>query len=227
MSDRMQEGAQNKSRDSVPEARADSASGDCGQDLVQRPKNIQAQLQRLADPATRVRALATCAVCRLGERMQSQIDRMEYFRKLLQAACGAPLDSSHEPQSLRADRLSVGVDFPELDTVPHWTEVTDDGRISIPFLEFILTGIDAELCCFSRHPELGAEDLKKIQRVHTSLSGILREVTPAGEPSDGLPRLREVFVDPNKLIPVCEENGLLHQAIAACRKGCERIDSPS
>ena len=227
MADRMQEGALNRSHSSGPDVEPATAKGDCGQDLVQRPQNIQAQLKQLADPATRVRALATCAVCRLGERMQSQIDRMEYFRKLLQAACGATLDTAHEPQSLRADRLSVGVDFPELDTVPHWTEVTDDGRVSIPFLEFILTGIDAELSCFSRHPELGAEGLKKIQRVHTSLAGILREVTPRDEPSDGLPRLREVFVDPNKLIPVCKENGLLDQAIAACRKGCERVDSPS
>lgn len=227
MSDRMQEGAQNQSRESSPGSMTESAASDCGQDLVQRPKNIQAQLARLADPDTRIRALATCAVCRLGERMQSQIDRMEYFRKLLQAACGATLDTSHDPQSLRADRLRAGVDFPELDTVPHWAEVSDDGRISIPFIEFIVTGIDAELSCFSRHPELSAGDLKKIKRVHTRLADLLREITPDDEPSDGLPRLREVFVDPNKLVPLCEENGLLHQAIAACRTGCERIDSSS
>ena len=88
-------------------------------------------------------------------------------------------------------------------------------------------GIDAELACFSRNPELSSADLKKIKAVGKTLADILREATPHDEPNDGLPRLREVFVDPNKLVPVCEEGGLLDQAIAACRKGCERTESPS
>lgn len=199
-------------------------SGECGQDLVKRPRNIQRKLEELATPDTRVRALATCAVCRLGERMHTQIDRMEYFRTLIHSACAAAIDPEHEPTSLRAERRHVGVDFPELDTVPLWTSVTGDGKISVPFLEFIVIGIEAELSCFSRNPRLRRDELRPVKQALGGLDKLLRQAAPDGVPGDGLPRLREVFVDPNYIMPLCEPGGLLDQAIGACRRCCERSE---
>jgi len=53
-----------------------------------------------------------------------------------------------EPRSLRAERIALGIDLPELDAAPLWSTRRADGKISIPFVEYLLGQIWVSLESF-------------------------------------------------------------------------------
>src|SRR2546428_4144244 len=70
-----------------------------------------------------------------------QVRRLRYFMDLLETGYRHALLPDPLPLSLRAERVALGIDVPELDTVPLWSVKRSDGAVAIPFVEFIVTQI--------------------------------------------------------------------------------------
>lgn len=63
---------------------------------------------------------------------------LRYFRDLLALGLSGALRPRSQVETLRGERIALGIDIPELDTVPLWAWRRSDGAISIPFLARIL-----------------------------------------------------------------------------------------
>ncbi|HEU4402098.1 MAG TPA: hypothetical protein VFT43_08330, partial [Candidatus Polarisedimenticolia bacterium] len=74
--------------------------------------------------------------------------RLYYYLELLAAGYRHALKPEPLVRSLRAERIALGIDLPELDTVPLWSVRRQDGSMSIPFIEFILGQIGDSLESF-------------------------------------------------------------------------------
>lgn len=74
-----------------------------------------------------------------GRRVLSiDLAPMRYLRDLLRLGVKHALDPRLTVDTLRTQRLTAGVDLPELDTVPVWACCEASGRVGIPFLELVL-----------------------------------------------------------------------------------------
>src|SRR5262245_17070754 len=102
--------------------------------------------------------------------LEQHVRRLHYFIGLLEEGHRQALEHDPLPPSFRADRLALGIDVPELDVVPFWSETADDGAVSIPFIEFI------------------------IAQIIWSIEGVAGEAGPSGPVSpDGLALAREAL----------------------------------
>ncbi len=63
---------------------------------------------------------------------------LRYLRDLLRLGVKHALDPRLTVDTLRTQRLTAGVDLPELDTVPIWACCEASGRVGIPFLDLVL-----------------------------------------------------------------------------------------
>jgi hypothetical protein len=141
-----------------------------------------------------------------------QLRSLRYFLDLLDAGYRHALAPDPLTRSLRAERIALGIDLPELDTVPLWAMRRDDGSVSIPFIEFILgqIGQTVEALCsdpaYALTPE--AEDLAGERR---ALGRVLERIVPAGDPVPSLPRLRDLFAPESLLEELCGTGGILER----------------
>jgi hypothetical protein len=145
--------------------------------------------------------------------------KLRYFHSLLEAGYRSALRPDPLPRSLRPERIALGIDLPELDTVPLWAARRDDGTISIPFVEYILGQIGVLLADFER--ELGpvpvreaaelVENRRKLRRVLTALD-------PEGQDARDLPRLSDLFLSETTLCDLCGTAGLMQRIVTQCEE---------
>ena len=145
------------------------------------------------------------------------IDRLRYFRDLVVAGFRHALSPDPQSRTLRSERIALGIDLPELDTVPLWSVRRDDGTVSIPFIEYLLSQICSTLDALGTDRDMtppdAAEDLRSARR---TLQSILERAAPDREPAVGLPRLSDVFISQTQLERLCGQDGLLDLTLRRC-----------
>ncbi|MBK7977634.1 MAG: hypothetical protein IPK07_31735 [Deltaproteobacteria bacterium] len=163
---------------------------------------------------------------------------MRYLRDLLRLGVKHALDPRLSVDTLRTQRLTAGVDLPELDTVPVWACCEANGRVGIPFLDLVLDEVLARAevvfdTCAHLTRERGAQ-----ARVTAREIAVLRARLVARDGTDPSP------VGPIRFLPledverVCGRAGsvarLLDQlqhmraeALAVCRSRLDASDASS
>jgi hypothetical protein len=141
-----------------------------------------------------------------------QLRRLRYFVDLL--AAGYRQVQSPEPlsPSLRGERIAIGIDLPELDTVPLWSARRGDGTVSIPFIEFLVGQIGQILdgLCGERADAPTPEE----ERLLARRRALKRFLEDSGLVADGiplLPRLNDTFLPEEMVRQLCGAGGLLEE----------------
>ncbi|HXH29115.1 MAG TPA: hypothetical protein VNL37_08730 [Candidatus Polarisedimenticolia bacterium] len=153
----------------------------------------------------------------LLSRKALRFRRLRYFHSLLEAGYRSALRPDPLPRSLRPERIALGIDLPELDTVPLWAARRDDGTISIPFVEYILGQIGGLLADFER--ELGpmpVRDAAELVENRRKLCRVLVTLDPGGESARELPRLSDLFLSEATLRDLCGPAGLMERIVTQC-----------
>jgi hypothetical protein len=143
--------------------------------------------------------------------------RLRFYLDLLRTGCQQALSAEPLPVSLRAERIALGIDVPELDAVPLWSVRGREGTIGIPFVEFILAQIAGDLEALSA--EIGPIDpsaASRIDAVRRTVGGVLREAGTQGGPLPSLPRLSDVFVPVEALNAICAPAGCVAPVLELC-----------
>lgn len=148
--------------------------------------------------------------------------RLRYFAGLLALGYRYALDPDPFPETLRIERLALGIDLPELDTVSTWSVRRDDGAVSVPFVEYLLAQVCE--CLDTLCPPGSAEcDHPDFARARRLLEPIRRDIDPGGaRPAPDLPRLGDVFVPPEVLERLCGWHGLLELIVRRCESTIHR-----
>ena len=143
--------------------------------------------------------------------------RLRYFIDLMVAGYQHALNPDPLIPSLRSERIALGIDLPELDTVPLWSARRSDGAVSIPFIEFILGQVDQSLSEIGGDPEsVNAIEIRNLQRARRAIARVLKEVSPKGDPPPAYPRLRDLYVPAPILEELCGPEGLGEQVLRRC-----------
>lgn len=137
--------------------------------------------------------------------------RMGYFRDLLQAGYESTIWPDRSSRTLRSERLALGIDLPELDAVGIWATRCGDGRVSIPFIEFLLDCLRDSARLFARADAGGTVSTRL-----APIDEVLMKMRPAGRPADALPRLEEVYLDESAVTRLCGSGGLVERLVEAC-----------
>ena len=143
--------------------------------------------------------------------------RMRYYRDLLAAGYRHALSPDPQSRSLRAERIALGIDLPELDTVPLWSARRADGMISIPFVEFLLAQICQALDEMRADPGLASHEAEEdLAAARRALAAVLSRSSAGSEPAPSLPRLSDVYLSQGVLEQLCRDSGLLDQIVRRC-----------
>jgi hypothetical protein len=149
--------------------------------------------------------------------------RLRYFIDLMVAGYHHALNPEPLIPSLRSERIALGIDLPELDTVPLWSTHRSDGAVSIPFIEFILGQIDQNL------DEIGCDqeaansvEVRNLQRARRAIARVLKDISPKGDPAPAYPRLRDLYVPAPILEELCGPEGLGEQVLQRCAALAQR-----
>jgi hypothetical protein len=152
-----------------------------------------------------------------GARAQLQMDRLRYFRDLLVSGLRHALSPDPQSRTLRSERIALGIDLPELDTVPLWSARRDDGTVSIPFIEYLLSQICSTLEALGAEPRAIPPDAaEELRAARWALESILRQAGPDRGPAACLPRLSDVFISQTLLEQLCGREGLLDLTVRRC-----------
>jgi hypothetical protein len=150
--------------------------------------------------------------------VELRLRHLRYFTDLLEAGYRQALRPDPLPKTLRADRIALGIDVPELDAVPLWSTTRADGAMAIPFVEFIMAQICGALkgIVDDAGPASGAigEELMLAR-------GTLRRVLEIASPgiaaiAPGLPRLGDIFLPRGVIDEICGPGGLLSEIVRQC-----------
>jgi hypothetical protein len=157
------------------------------------------------------------AAARPESRTRLDLDRLRYFRDLIVAGWRHALSPDPQSRTLRSERIALGIDLPELDTVPLWSVRREDGTVSIPFIEYLLSQICSTLEALTSDPDRvpsdAAEDLRAARQ---TLQSIIERAAPDRQPEAGLPRLTDVFISQSLLERLCAPEGLLDLVVRRC-----------
>jgi hypothetical protein len=145
--------------------------------------------------------------------------RLRYFIDLFETGFRHALRPDPQASCLRAERIALGIDLPELDAVPLWSACRCDGTVSIPFIEFIANEIDKSIEGFAGDMKsgdpAGAEDLRargRALRLMLERAGLRVKEAPV------LPRLGDVFLSQDALGEVCGPRGVLQLVVRQCEE---------
>lgn len=141
-----------------------------------------------------------------------ELRRMCYYRDLLQSGFESTIWPDRSSRTLRSERLALGIDLPELDAVGLWATRCGDGRVSIPFIEFLLARTRDAARRFARADRGGA-----VAGLLEPLDEMLLGMTPPGRPAADLPRLEEVYLGEAEVARLCGTAGLVDRLVEACQ----------
>ncbi|OLD65746.1 MAG: hypothetical protein DMF52_13720 [Acidobacteria bacterium] len=150
--------------------------------------------------------------------MELHIRRLRYFMDLLETGYHHALHPDPLPRSLRADRIALGIDVPELDAVPLWSVKQRDGAVAIPFVEFIVTQISRTLEAIADDAGLsGSAAGEDLILARGTLRRVLEQASPgSATAAPDLPRLGDIFLSGEILDEVCGPKGLLQTIAGQC-----------
>lgn len=139
--------------------------------------------------------------------------RLRYFCALLSGAYRAAHEGGLHQDTLRASRLDLNIDIPELDVVTIWSTRPGDGSISIPYADFILAQIlTAFEECSSNLTEKGTAN--QALEYKSALSEALKEISGGVDAKVCLPRLIDQSASVVVLTALCSDDGLLDRILA-------------
>jgi hypothetical protein len=145
--------------------------------------------------------------------------RLRYFIDLFETGFRHALRPDPQAGSLRAERIALGIDVPELDAVPLWSACHGDGTVSIPFIEFIANEIDRSIEAFALEMKGGdpggAGGLRARGR---ALRLLLESAGLRAKEAPVLPRLGDVFLSQDALDEVCGPRGMLRLIVRQCEE---------
>jgi len=150
--------------------------------------------------------------------LELHLRRLHYFMDLLETGYRHALQPDPLPRSLRADRIALGIDVPELDTVPLWSLKRGDGAVAIPFVEFIVTQISRTLEAIADDGSLsGSAAGDDLLLARGALRRLLEQASPGSSTATpDLPRLGDIFLSREILDEVCSPKGLLGTIAGQC-----------
>jgi len=143
--------------------------------------------------------------------------RMRYFIDLVLEGRHSALQSDLLSRSLRAARIALGIDVPELDVVPLCSCRQPDGTISIPFIQFIVGQIAQCADAFFTSIESASQPRSAAAQTHRqALQALLHEIDPGRTSPAPPPRLTDVRLHPDLLDRLCGAQGLLKTLQEQC-----------
>lgn len=155
---------------------------------------------------------ADAGVARAGHHLR----RLRYFRDLLAEGFRTATTVDLPSSTLRAERVDLGIDLPELDAVALWsTRRHADGAIAIPFVEFILGQVVAALDAFCSDLGDPRVEADLIEHRH-ALEMLLREANRGGAEALRLPSLNDNFLPEPLLARACGPGGWLERTLEVC-----------
>jgi len=146
------------------------------------------------------------------------VRRLRYFMDLLESGYRYAVLPDPLPLSQRAERIALGIDVPELDTVPLWSVKRADGAVAIPFVEFIVTQICRTLEATADEAGLsGSAAGEDLVLARGALRRVLERASPgSATAAPDLPRLGDIFLSRELLEEVCGPKGLLRTIASQC-----------
>lgn len=144
------------------------------------------------------------------------VRRLRYYTGLLQAGYRHALRPDPLPRSLRAERIALGIDLPELDTVPLWSARRDDGSVAVPFIEYLLARIAETLEALARSAEDDPRAGEAFDAARRELLAAQERIDPASGPRSALPRLRDLYVQEEFMKGLCGPGGILERQRELC-----------
>ncbi len=144
------------------------------------------------------------------------VRRLRYFLDLLDEGYHQALRPDPTSRSMRVERIALGIDQPELDTVPLWSMRRHDGAVSIPFIEFILWHVGQTLHALC--DDIG-EDRREAARLRESrgmLLDALDRISPPGEGGRSVPRHHDILIPEGLMRELCGPEGLLGGIARQC-----------
>ncbi len=153
--------------------------------------------------------------------LELHVRRLRYFINLLETGYRHALQPDPLPPSLRAERIALGIDVPELDTVPLWSVKRGDGAVAIPFVEFIVAEIRRTLEVIADEAGLSGSAVgEDLILARAALRRVLEQASPGcATAAPGLPRLGDIFLPRDLIEGVCGPKGLL----AAIARQCDAL----
>src|SRR5438093_9903060 len=150
--------------------------------------------------------------------LELHVRRLHYFMDLLETGYRHALQPDPLPPSLRAKRIALGIDVPELDTVPLWSVKRPDGAVAIPFVEFIVTQICRTLEATADEAGLsGSAAGEELILARGTLRRVLAQASPgSATAAPDLPRLGDLFLSRDLLEEICGPSGLLPAIAGRC-----------
>ena len=150
--------------------------------------------------------------------LELHVRRLHYFMDLLETGYRHALQPDPLPRSLRAERIALGIDVPELDTVPLWSVKRADGAVAIPFVEFIVAQISRTLEAIADAAGLsGSATGEDLVLARANWRRVLEQASPgSATAAPDLPRLGDIFLSRELLEGVCGPKGLLGTIAAQC-----------
>jgi len=147
------------------------------------------------------------------------LPRMRYYVELLTAGYRQAVRPEALPRCLRAERIALGIDLPELDAGPLWAACGPDLTVSIPFADFVLGRIHHILgrfveCLPSADREVGSDLWKGCLEYRRILEGL--KIEDAGP--DNLPRLEDCRLPQPSIDRLCGPGGLLFSILEDCER---------
>lgn len=137
---------------------------------------------------------------------------LRYFCTLLTGAYRAAREGGLHQDTLRASRVGLGINIPELDVVTIWSTQSGEGSISIPYAGFILGQILMALDeCSITLAENGMTGC--VLEYKRALSEALKEITLGLDTEASLPRLIDQSVPAPVLAALCGDGGLLDRVL--------------
>lgn len=148
--------------------------------------------------------------------LELDVRRLHYFIDLLEAGFRQALQPDPLPHSLRGERIALGIDVPELDTVPLWSIRRTDGAVAIPFVEYIVAEICRILVRIGDESSLSGAAGEDLTLARGRLERLLDQTIGGAAAGRDLPRLGDVFLPTGLLDEVCGRNGLLASVAGEC-----------
>jgi len=150
--------------------------------------------------------------------LELHVHRLHYFMDLLKTGYRHALLPDPLPRSLRAERIALCIDVPELDTVPLWSMKRADGAVAIPFVEFIVTQICRTLEVIADAAGLSGRPAgEELLLARATLRRVLDEASlGSATAAPDLPRLGDIFLSRESLEEICGVKGLLGKVAGQC-----------
>jgi hypothetical protein len=149
------------------------------------------------------------------ERAAEELNRMRYFHQLLEMGYRHALLPEEDPNTLRSQRVALGIHLPELDLVPLWSCRSADGTFSIPFIDFLLGQFLASLERF-REDVRAARRARAMLRENPTSSGTMKEARGGDPAPASLPILEDRFLSEAMLARLCGPRGVLVKILRRC-----------